>query len=253
MVYRDKNNPNSHLTVKEREKPSFPAKIVSERGLIKGNVLDFGCGLGKDLNYFRNKGFEVTGYDPHYAPDYPDESFDTILCFYVLNVLLPEEQADVLMAVSELLKPDGSAYYAVRRDIKRNGFRYNPKREIAAYQCNVKLPFRSIFRNKYCEIYEYRRLTDAATTGGTFELLTESATAYAGLINDGATPYAFVRSKRDAGDYFQLSLHEQRACWLVVNRVKWILERRFGAQSNNVNFSAGQGADSTHTITIEFE
>lgn len=30
-----------------------------------------------------------------------------ILCLYVLNVLLPEEQAHVLMAVSELLAPTG--------------------------------------------------------------------------------------------------------------------------------------------------
>lgn len=36
-----------------------------------------------------------------YAPTYPTGQFDTILCQYVLNVLLPEEQVQVLMAVSK--------------------------------------------------------------------------------------------------------------------------------------------------------
>ena len=156
MIYRSKDNPNSHLTVKERNKPSLPVKALYERELIHGSVLDFGCGLGIDISFLQEKGFAVTGFDPHYKPNYPKAKFDTIICNYVLNVLLPEEQSHVLMAISELLKPGGKAFFSVRRDIKRNGFLYNPKQKAKTYQCNVKLPYKSIFRTENCEIYQYQ-------------------------------------------------------------------------------------------------
>jgi ATP adenylyltransferase len=59
----------------------------------------------------KEKGVNIIGYDKHYFPEYPTEKFDTIICFYVLNVLLPEEQASVLMEVSLLLKPGGKAFF----------------------------------------------------------------------------------------------------------------------------------------------
>jgi len=188
MIYRSPQNPNSHLTVKERQWPSFPAKQLLQRGLIRGAVLDFGCGTGVDVVFLRDRGFTVTGYDPHYAPDYPQGKFDTILCLYVLNVLLPEEQAVVLMAISELLKPTGRAYFAVRRDIKYSGFRTHAKHGVPVYQCNVVLPYHSILQMPHCEIYEYRHFNQLGQLSGACpfcvpeperELLTESATAYA--------------------------------------------------------------------------
>jgi 2-polyprenyl-3-methyl-5-hydroxy-6-metoxy-1,4-benzoquinol methylase len=62
--------------------------------------------------------FQRKGYDNYYRIDYPKKRFDTVICNYVLNVLEPEEQVDVLMSVSELLKPTGTAYFAIRRDLK---------------------------------------------------------------------------------------------------------------------------------------
>ncbi|WP_373515966.1 methyltransferase domain-containing protein [Persicitalea sp.] len=84
----DTPNPNTHLTAKERTTPSLPVRMLLDRKLIQGKVLDFGCGFGKDVNHLLVKGFDAKGYDPHYYPEYPAEKFDTILCFYVLNVLL---------------------------------------------------------------------------------------------------------------------------------------------------------------------
>jgi hypothetical protein len=103
MIFQSPNNPNSHLTVKERENVSFPTRVLWERNQLTGEILDFGCGLGKDISFLQEKGFNVEGYDPYYAPQYPEKQYD-IICNYVLNVLLPEEQAHVFMAVSELLK-----------------------------------------------------------------------------------------------------------------------------------------------------
>ena len=88
-------------------------KEVLDLDVTIGKVLDFGCGIGKDVELLKHKGFDILGYDPFYFPELPKEKFDTILCFYVLNVLLPEEQAAVLMNVSSLLKPTGKAYFAV--------------------------------------------------------------------------------------------------------------------------------------------
>jgi ATP adenylyltransferase len=111
----DAPNPNTYLTAKERTTPSLPVRMLLERKLIQGKVLDFGCGFGKDVNHLLEKGFDAQGYDPHYYPEYPTQKFDTILCFYVLNVLFPEEQNRVMMQISKLLKPNGRAYFAVRR------------------------------------------------------------------------------------------------------------------------------------------
>ena len=64
-----KSNPNSHLTAKEREFLSFPAKILLNKNLLKGEVLDFGCGFGNDVKLLREKGINIDGYDKHYFPD----------------------------------------------------------------------------------------------------------------------------------------------------------------------------------------
>src|SRR5690554_1483224 len=118
-----KTNPYNHLTAKERDRLSYPARILLNKNLIIGKTLDFGCGFGKDVEDLSLRGIQITGYDKYYFPEYPAEKYDTILCFYVLNVLLPEEQTNVLMEISQLLKPTGRAYFAVRRDINYEGFR----------------------------------------------------------------------------------------------------------------------------------
>ena len=107
------------------------------------------------MKLLQAQGFNITGYDPYYCSQYPIEKFDTIICFYVLNVLFPEEQSKVLMEISHLLKLGGKAYYAVRRDIKREGFREHYVHKKPTDQCLVKLPFTSIYLDENCEFYEY--------------------------------------------------------------------------------------------------
>jgi len=255
LVYRSPQNPNSHLTVKERTQASFPARHLLQNNLIHGRVLDFGCGLGADVAFLRGKGFDVTGYDPHYAPDPPQGKFDTILCLYVLNVLLPEEQAHVLMAVSELLQPDGRAYFAVRRNIK-DGFRTHLKHGVQVYQCSVKLPYRSILRNENAEIYEYHpfhRLPHPNPHHCPFcapeaerELLTESATCYTILDKYPVSPgHALVIPKEHIPYYFNLSAHTKTALWLMVDRVKDLLTERFHPDGFNVGINVGAAAGQT--------
>jgi len=253
------------LTAIERTSLSYPARILLNQKKISGKVLDFGCGIGKDVELLQQKGFDVVGYDPFYFPEFPTEKFDTILCFYVLNVLLPEEQAEVLMNVSHLLKPNGKAYFAVRRDIQYEGFRVHKVHKKETYQCIIKLGYLSIFKNENCELYQYEHYTSLHQGNTdispfligeeTRELLVETATIFYFYdkfpVSEG---HSLVVPKRLVSNYFDLSLKEQTACWIVVNKVKSILQEKYNPDGFNVviniNEAAGQTISHCHIHII---
>ena len=238
----------------ERVSLSFPAKVLLDKNLLQGQILDFGCGLGNDVKLLQQKRFDITGYDPYYLPEYPIEKFDTIICLYVLNVLFPEEQANVLMEVSHLLKPGGKAYYAVRRDLKKEGFREHYIHKKPTYQCLVKLPFQSMHLDDYCEIYEYVHYNYQRHSSSNclfcnpqknIILLTESATSYAMMDSYPVSKgHALIVPKRHVSNYFELPFKEQSACWFMANKVQEILSKKFSPDGFNVgmniNRSAGQ-------------
>jgi len=85
--------------------------------LLIGDVLDFGCGFGNDVKMLKAKCINIEGFDKYHFPEYLGKKFDLIICFYVLNVLLPYEQATVLMELSQLIKPKGKVYFAVTRNL----------------------------------------------------------------------------------------------------------------------------------------
>ncbi len=245
-----KNNP--HLTAIERRTLSFPTRLLKERKLLIGDILDFGCGFGYDTDQLEKSGFNIVGYDNYYRPELPEKRFDTIICNYVLNVLEPNEQAEVLMSVSELLKPMGKAYFSVRRDLKKEGFRTHYVHKQPTYQSNVILPYNSIFKNNNCAIYEYQHFNQIkkvknecpfCNLNPKVELISETATAVAFLdsfpVNQGHT---LIVPKRHVANYFELSIHEQRALWLLVNRCKTIIEKRFNPDGFNVGINVGETA-----------
>lgn len=249
---KKQENKFSHLTAIERISLSFPAQFLLAKNLLQGKVLDFGCGFGNDVKVLQREGFDITGYDPYYFPQYPDGKFDTIICFYVLNVLFHEEQAKVLMDVSHLLKPGGKAYYAVRRDLKKEGFREHYVHKKPTYQCLVKLPFKSIYLDESCEIYEYIHYNFQRNSSNNcifcnprnnLVLLTESATAYAML--DGypvSKGHALIVPKRHIANYFELPFKEQSACWFMANKVQKILMKEFQADGFNVGMNINRAA-----------
>lgn len=222
---------------------------------MTGSVLDFGCGFGKDVELLKENGIKISGYDKHYFPEYPQEKFDTIICFYVLNVLMQEEQTTVLLEVSQLLKPGGKAFFAVRRDIKYEGYRMHKVHQKQTYQCNVKLPYKSIFKNENCEIYEYVHFNQIKRkkTGCPFcnpeselELILESATAYAVFdkfpVNNG---HALIIPKRHIGDYFQLSFKEQSACWFILNKTKEVISKKYNPDGFNIGINVNEPSGQT--------
>jgi diadenosine tetraphosphate (Ap4A) HIT family hydrolase len=251
-----KSNPNSHLTAKERDTLSFPAKIVLNNNLLVGEVLDFGCGYGSDVKLLKAKGLKIEGYDKFHFPEYPNKKFDTIICFYVLNVLMPEEQATVLMELSQLIKPTGKVYIAVRRDLQYEGFRMHKLYQMKTYQCNVSLNFKSFLKNDFCEIYEYQHFNLLKRTENTDcpfcnpdsqrELIVESATAYAIYdkfpVNNG---HALIIPKRHCSDYFELTFKEQAACMFMLNKVKEIVSEKFNPDGFNIGINIGEKAGQT--------
>jgi diadenosine tetraphosphate (Ap4A) HIT family hydrolase len=252
---KKQKNQFSHLTAIERISLSFPAKFLLNKKLLQGKILDFGCGLGNDVKLLQQKGFDITGYDPYHFPQYPNNKFDTIICFYVLNVLFVEEQANVLMEVAHLLKPGGKAYYAVRRDIKKEGFREHYIHKKHTYQCIAKLPFKSIHIDEYCEIYEYLHYNHQRNSSNNcifcnphknLTILTESATAYAML--DGypvSKGHVLIVPKRHIANYFELPFKEQSACWFMVNKVQEMLSKEFQPDGFNVGININREAGQT--------
>ena len=255
----------SHLTAKERDSISFPARHLLKNNLLKGKVLDFGCGLGSEVNILKEKGVDIVGYDKFYFPQLPNEKFDTIICLYVLNVLQKEEQTEVLLKVSQLLNSGGIAYFAVRRDVKLEGLRTHKIHQKQTYQCNVVLPYNSILLNEYCEIYEYKHINQSELNLSSDcpfcnpdkdrEIILESASVFA--IYDKfpvSNGHVLIIPKKHVSNYFELSFKEQSACWFVLNAVQKIIQEKFNPDGFNVginiNETAGQTVPHVHIHLI---
>jgi len=118
-------------------------RVLQEKGLLLGKGLDFGCGFGKDADVYR-----FDKYDTTHFPFPPTDLYDTITCNYVLNVNIPELVPVIIDRVSRLLKKGGSAYFTVRRDLKRDGWTSK-----GTYQHTVKLDLPVVFEDKGCCIY----------------------------------------------------------------------------------------------------
>ena len=245
-------NPHSHLTAKERDAPSLPVRMLLGRGLVQGSVLDYGCGYGRDVEFLRSRGFDAQGYDPHYFSEAPTRKFDTILCFYVLNVLFADEQTAVLMDIARLLKPTGRAYFAVRRDIAQDGFRQHYLHKKPVYQCAVTLPFASIFANENTEFYEYQHYTQAphpatdcpfCTPNPKLRLLSETRHSYAVLdaypVSKG---HALILSKAHVANFFELPLAEQNDCWLLAGQAQRMMSNRYAPAGFTVGLNIGAAA-----------
>jgi len=135
-----KNN-KAHNTAIARKCPSLPMKNLEKHELLKGKILDYGCGRGFDANHYK-----TDSYDPHYSPKKPKGKYDTITCNYVLNVVEKKHMQGIVAHILKHLKKNGTAYLSVRRDIKNEG--YTSK---GTYQRNVKLKLPVLRENgAYC-------------------------------------------------------------------------------------------------------
>lgn len=236
-----------------------------QHALLKGRILDFGCGYGFDTDELKRQGYDIVGYDYYYRPEYPEGKFDTILCNYVLNVLEPYAQAEVMMNVTNLLSPIGTAFFAVRRDLTEEGFRLHTIYRQYTYQCNVRLPFLSLERNASYELYEYHHFNKLPRKEGEtcpfcrlsrkVEIICETATCVA--FYDGypvSQGHALIIPKRHVASYFDLTNHEREAMNVVLQYVKQKVDERYHPDGYNiginVNEAAGQSVFHVHMHLI---
>ena len=249
------NQPINHpyLTAIKRTAFSVPTRYLLEHNLLKGRILDFGCGHGFDTDELKNQGYEIIGYDYYYRSDFPEGKFDTIICNYVLNVLEPYAQAEVLMNVTNLLRPKGTAYFAVRRDIEVEGFRIHAVHKQYTYQCNVKLPYKSLVVNKSYELYQYNLYNELphkkegkcpfCNLSHYVEIICETAKCVAFYDGYPVSPgHALIIPKRHVSSYFDLTNHEREAMNIVLQYVKQKVDERFHPDGYNVGINVGEYA-----------
>lgn len=254
-----------YLTAIKRTDLSVPTRHLLKHGLLIGRILDFGCGFGFDTDELKRNGYDITGYDYYYRPDYPDGKFDTIICNYVLNVLEPYAQAEVMMNVTNLLNPKGTAYFAVRRDLTEEGFRLHAIHKQYTYQCNVILPFKSIVRNSSFELYQYNHFNKLprkederchfCRLSRRVEIICETATCVAFYDGYPVSPgHALIIPKRHVSSYFDLTNHEREAMNVMLQYVKQKIDERYHPDGYNiginVNEAAGQSVPHVHMHLI---
>src|SRR3954464_4088305 len=92
------------------------AQVLDDRGLLKGRILDYGCGFGFDADHF---GWEA--FDPHYRQMLPKGRFDTLVCNDVANMLTRDSRQELFRTIQTLLAEKGKAYVSVSRKIPVQG------------------------------------------------------------------------------------------------------------------------------------
>src|ERR1700693_4612138 len=93
----------SSRTAMRRKAASPIARSLVKQGTLEKHaittILDFGCGVGRDVLFYRASGFIASGYDPHEAFGWskiPNEQFDFVSCLFVFNVIATPEERLVL-------------------------------------------------------------------------------------------------------------------------------------------------------------
>ncbi len=109
----------AHKTAIHRKKPSLTVKTLENQGVIKNRVFDFGCGVGSDVDYLKSKNYQISFWDPFYFPENPPlnykaNSFQTIFCTYILNVVSKNERTKAIKEIQRLLKKNGHVFFTVR-------------------------------------------------------------------------------------------------------------------------------------------
>jgi methyltransferase family protein len=142
-VPADPRTAASFKTAIARRRPSAPATVITpliERVLAESpsdpsvrDILDYGCGRGTDVEYFRRLGMDADGYDPHVPfgfAESPTALFRVVTLIFVLNVLPTMEArlealrgAAARLALDSVLIVATRSSTAVRHEAARSGWR----------------------------------------------------------------------------------------------------------------------------------
>lgn len=119
MDIKEEYNPYIKTALK-RNKLSKPMRILKERSLLNGNIIDFGCGNGDDVNILKTENCKIEGYDKfnsNFKYDYLLElQYDVVTCNYVFNTIPELDTHEETLKLIKRLGQD--VYISVRSDIK---------------------------------------------------------------------------------------------------------------------------------------
>jgi 2-polyprenyl-3-methyl-5-hydroxy-6-metoxy-1,4-benzoquinol methylase len=125
----------THLTAISRRNDPLPTRWLEKKGLIRGKVLDYGCGKCYIINPMA-----WDSYDPNFPTGGIYPPYDTIICNYVLCVLPRAKRMPVLKEIHAALKSDGKAYISVRNDRPNQGWGKNKRGTYQGRVHTLKLP-----------------------------------------------------------------------------------------------------------------
>ncbi len=94
-----------HLTALSRSNLSAPMQCLARHGFLDGSlsVFDYGCGKGDDIRNLSANDIQVSGWDPHYAPNQSKQAADIVNLGFVINVIENiQERFGALLGAYEL-------------------------------------------------------------------------------------------------------------------------------------------------------
>ncbi len=169
-------------SVKQNFRASRPLKDMLLAGVIKGDILDFGCGKGGDMNYLIQElpyTKYISGYDANLQPHMSHHTFDTIFCNNVINYIKTEAAVkQELMKAINKLKPGGRLILTARKFAEVSG---NVKRNSNWKRCGIGyISEKDVYQQGYDDLDLKTLLEDL-----NMKLITDS-------IDIGAVPYAYA-------------------------------------------------------------
>ena len=118
-------------TAMHTTRASYPTRWAEEKNLIKSNVMDWGCGKGRDSNWLESLNYNVISYDPFFKPNPSPAEIDfssvkTVLLNYVLNVIETDSERKFLLnEIYRYVSPETTLIVSAR---SINEIGYNAKK-----------------------------------------------------------------------------------------------------------------------------
>ena len=83
--------------------PDEHMKILKDKELLKGKILDFACGHGEDVSILSGLGFDIIGYDKFNNTYRNDKllinKYDVVTCNYCFNVIPNLEEQNRIVSI----------------------------------------------------------------------------------------------------------------------------------------------------------
>lgn len=114
----------AHKTAIKRGSPSQIARKLYEQRVLKQLkvkcILDFGCGYGQDVRFYRDLGYDADGFDiePRFGwTEVRDRKYDLVTAVFVVNVLPSiEDRLNAIRVASRYVRPGGYMLIAARSE-----------------------------------------------------------------------------------------------------------------------------------------